>query len=78
MSNDQKKGEVQDDLLDLYDEFVGFNNYCAFLCDAMSSLLSDAVESEPDIRTVMGLKQHCGDLKAKAKRLEGMLGALRS
>lgn len=58
------------ELIGLYDELVEFNDYCAFLCDAFSSLLHCAHESEPEARTIMGLKRYCEDLKDRSKVLE--------
>ncbi len=70
-----KKVMSEVELVELYDSFTEFNDYCAFLCDAVSCLFADAMESEPDAHTVMGLKRHCSDLKARAETLETMLHA---
>lgn len=61
------------DFTTFYDDLVEFNDYCAFFCDAVSSLFSEAMQSEPDMRTVVGLQRHCSDLKARARKLENKL-----
>lgn len=58
------------ELIGLYDELVEFNDYCAFLCDAFSSLFSSSHELDAEARTVMGLKRYCEDLKDRSKKLE--------
>ena len=58
------------ELIAFYDDFVEFNEYCAFLCDAVAALFTDALEGEPDTHTVLGLKRQCHDLKERAEQLE--------
>jgi hypothetical protein len=64
------------DLLTIYDDFVEFNDYCSFLCDAIPALFVEYAESEHDSHTVQGLKRHCSDLKEKSEKLESILNAL--
>lgn len=70
------KEPLEVDLLTLYDDFVEFNDYCSFLCDAIPALFIEYAESEHDSHTVQGLKRHCGDLKERAERLESVLNTL--
>ena len=67
---------TQTDLLTLYDDLTEFNDYCAFLCDAMSALFSEYAESEIDINTIQGVKRHCSDLKERSEKLERVLNTM--
>jgi len=64
------------DLLSVYDDYVEFNDYCSFLCDAIPALFVEYAESEHASHTVQGLKRHCSDLKEKAEKLESVLNTL--
>ena len=70
---DQRVTPGTQDFTALYDELVEFNDYCAFFCDAVSCLLSQTMECEPDARTVMGLQRQCIDLKVRGRQLEALL-----
>jgi hypothetical protein len=72
MAKEQSKVE----LLTVYDDFVEFNDYCSFLCEAIPALFVEYAESEHDSHTVQGLKRHCSDLKEKAEKLESVLNTL--
>ncbi|MFT7559727.1 MAG: hypothetical protein ACI93R_001642 [Flavobacteriales bacterium] len=70
------KEQSKVDLLTVYDDFVEFNDYCSFLCDAIPALFVEYAESERDSPTMQGLKRHCGDLKEKTEKLGSVLNAL--
>lgn len=72
----EANASLNDGLTELHDDFMEFNDYCSFLCDAVSCLFTDSIDGEPDNHTVMGLKRHCDDLKERAKELEGMVNHL--
>lgn len=76
MDNSKSEKITQADLLTLYDDFVEFNDYCAFLCDALSALFAEYAENEIDSHTIQGVKRHCYDLKERAEKLEGVLNTL--
>ena len=63
-------------LLTFYDDFIEFNDYCAFLCDSLSALFSEYTESETDNHTLQGIKRHCNDLKDRSEKLENILDTL--
>lgn len=73
---DTEKTVQKEDLLNFYDEFVEFNDYCAFLCDAMSALFSEYADGEVNSYTIQGVRRQCGDLKERSERLEEVLAAL--
>lgn len=58
------------ELTDLYDDFVEFNDYCAFLCDSIPLLFREAQEREPEDHTLAGLRRHCNWMKKRADELE--------
>ncbi len=64
------------DLVILLDDFVEFNDYCAFLCDALSALFSEYAENEIDSHTIQGVKRHCYDLKERSEKLESAFNML--
>ncbi|MFT7561043.1 MAG: hypothetical protein ACI93R_002968 [Flavobacteriales bacterium] len=64
------------ELIELYDDFVEFNDYCSFLCDAIPSLFSEVTDGEPGTHTVMGLRRQCSDLKERAETLGCALNGL--
>jgi hypothetical protein len=35
------------ELIEVYDDFVEFNDYCSFLCGAIPSLCSEVTDGEP-------------------------------
>lgn len=59
---------LKEGLMAFCDDFVEFNDYCSFLCDAVSCLFNEAIQAEPDQYTVFGVKRHCSDLKAKSEK----------
>ena len=69
------------DLLHLYEEFVEFQDSCAFFCDAMTAMLKSQSELGPStLEGVADFSQHIktngGVLKAKLRGIqEGMVGA---
>jgi hypothetical protein len=48
------ESSLAEDLLDLYDEVAGFNDCCAFICDAFCSLAAE--EEALETSTIEGLK----------------------
>ena len=70
------KEQSKVDLLTVYDDFVEFNDYCSFLCDAIPALFVEYAESEHDSHTVQGLKRYCSDLKERSEKLESRLNTL--
>ena len=58
------------ELTDLYDNFVEFNDYCAFLCDTIPLLFREAQEREPEDHTLAGMRRHCAWMKKRADELE--------
>lgn len=68
-----QKTSLVDKLVALHDEFVEFNDYCAFLCDSIPYLYNESKESEPDEQTIMGAKRHCSWVKSKAEVLNSEL-----
>lgn len=72
---DEKRTDTHD-LRTFYDDFEEFNDYCSFLCDAVSSLLSEYKDNEPDLHTILGAKRHCSWLKVRAEELKHELGGI--
>ena len=60
-------------LTELYDDFVEFNDYCAFLCDTIPLLLREAQEREHEDHTLAGIGRHCAWMKKRADELEQAL-----
>jgi len=56
------------DLIQLYDDLAEFNDYCAFLCDAMPNLFTEDFDLDP--HTIQGARRHCSDLKVRAEALK--------
>lgn len=56
------------DLVNLYDRFVEFHDYCAFYCDAVACLAADTDGMDPD--TVMGMQRQSQWLKHRVHRLK--------
>lgn len=54
-------------MLIFYDDFVEFEESCAFLCDAVASMAGD--EERFDASTAMGIKQFCASVKDRAQEL---------
>lgn len=63
--------------MELYNDFVEFNDYCAFLCDSIPYLYNESRASEPDEQTIMGAKRHCSWVKSKAEELKSELDNIR-
>jgi hypothetical protein len=62
------------DILHLYDEFVEFNDYCAFLCDAFASVISDEEHMEfLDQASVQGFGRCSHWMKFRMNELKGRL-----
>lgn len=61
-------------LVVFYDEFVEFQAYCAFLCDALSSMA--AAQIELDDATRRGVSAFAGDLKYRVEALRILLQRL--
>ncbi|VAW66552.1 hypothetical protein MNBD_GAMMA10-3052 [hydrothermal vent metagenome] len=64
-------------LLDYYDEFADFNENCAFLCDAFSSLvdnheLLDQTSIHGFARNADWIKKRTGELKEKLKQIRAL------
>lgn len=66
---------LSDDLLQLYNEFVEFNDYNAFFCDACAGVVSN--DDLLDTSTIHGIhrcsrwmKSHMEEFKARLKALE--------
>lgn len=76
MDNSKPKKVTQVALLTICDDFVEFNDYCAFLCDALSAIFSEYAENEIDNHTIQGVKRHCYDLKERSEKLERALNNL--
>ncbi len=76
MNESKNKNLLSAELVEFYDEIVEFNDYCSFLCDAMSSLFGEYKDSEPDIHTILGAKRHCSWLKSRAEELKNELNLI--
>lgn len=59
---------LAEDLVVFYDEFVGFQAYCAFLCDALSSMALAQIDL--DDATRRGVSAFAGDLKYRVEVLK--------
>jgi len=59
---------INQDLIQLYDNMCEFNDYCSFLCDAVPGLFSE--ECDIDIHTVQGARRHFSQLKLQAETLK--------
>lgn len=69
-----EESSISHDILHLYDEVAEFNDYCAFLCDAVACLVVE--DDYIDKATARGLsrfshdiKQRMGALKSKLKQI---------
>lgn len=71
-----KKPISHADIVSLLDDVVEFNDYCAFLCDAMASLFAEYAENDAESHTIQGVRRHCSDLKERAEKLEEVLNNL--
>lgn len=65
--------QTRAEFLNLQNDFERFNEYCAFLCDAMSSLCYEYKDNEPDVDTLMGARLHLSKLKYQAEELKNTL-----
>ena len=61
------------DLLNFNNSFTEFNEHCSFLCDAISALLYEYKDNEPDEDTLMGASRQLSRLKYKAEALKNEL-----
>lgn len=66
----KKEEDLNMNLAAFYDDFEEFNDYCSFLCDAISSLFCEYQDCEPDPHTILGAKRHCSWLKCRAEELK--------
>ena len=55
------------ELLVFFDDFVEFHDNCAFLCEAIASLVTE--EDRFDTHTAMGIKRFCYWLKNRSEEL---------
>lgn len=62
------------DLLRFYDDFAEFHHYCAFLCDAVSSIATD--QEVLDAATIQGLSRYSGWIKRRIKTLKSELSVI--
>jgi len=78
MNNDINKadiGIIAAELLEFYDEFSEFHDYCAFLCDSFSCLVS---KNEPiEINTAKGVILFTDWMKYRAQLLKIELNDIR-
>jgi hypothetical protein len=56
------------DLVQLYDNFAEFTDYCSFLCDTVPGLFSE--EFDLDDHTIQGVRRHFSWLKLRAEELK--------
>lgn len=56
-----------DSLLIFYDDFVEFQESCAFLCDAIASMVGE--EDRFDPCTASGIKEFCHSVKDRSQQL---------
>ena len=72
-----KSGSVpsfkRSDLSIFYDDLEEFNDYCSFLCDAMSALFCEYQDSEPDLHTILGARRQLSWVKCRAEQLKNEL-----
>lgn len=62
------------DILHFYDEFVEFNDYCAFLCDAFASVVSnDEYEEFMGQASIQGFGRCSHWMKFRMQELKGKL-----
>lgn len=59
---------LSEDLVVFYDEFVEFQAYCAFLCDALGSMALAQIDL--DDATRRGVSAFAGDLKYRVEVLK--------
>ena len=62
---------LKTDLLHFYDEFVEFQDYCSFMCEAFASLATE--ENYLDTSTAMGASRFCQWMKRRMQELRGDL-----
>lgn len=62
---------ISHDILHLYDEVVEFNDYCAFLCDAVACLIVE--DDYIDNTTAHGLGRFSHDIKRGMDALKSKL-----
>ena len=68
-------GTIAEKLLDFYDEFSEFHDYCAFLCDSFSCL---AIKSEPiEMNTANGAILFTDWMKYRVQLLKVELNDIR-
>lgn len=68
-------GIIATELLEFYDEFSDFHDYCAFLCDSFSCLAS---RNEPvETNTANGVMLFADWMKYRAQRLKVELNDIR-
>ena len=63
-----RKASLAKDLVQFYDEFAEFHDYCAFLCDAVACLAADEDGLDPSTR--MGVQRYSQWLKQRVQELK--------
>lgn len=71
MPNKSSKLPLKTDLLHFYEEFVEFQDYCSFMCEAFASLAAE--ENYLDTSTAMGASRFCHWIKRRMHELKGDL-----
>ena len=61
------------EITELYDDFVEFNDYCAFLCDTIPLLFKASLEDQRHDHTLAGIHRYCVWLKQRAAKMEQAL-----
>ena len=67
----QPKDSMATNMLNTYDEFTEFNDYCSFLCDAFASIVSQ--EEIIDEDTIRGLRRCSSWMKHRAQEIKAEL-----
>ena len=70
-SSSSKETPLKTDILLFYDDFVEFQDYCSFMCEAFSSLASE--DNFMDESTAMGASRFCHWMKRRMHQLKGDL-----
>lgn len=65
------KTPLRTDILHFYDEFVEFQDYCSFMCEAFASLAAE--EHYMDTSSAMGASRFCYWIKRRMQELKGDL-----
>ena len=70
----QPKDSTTTNLINLYDEFTEFNDYCSFLCDAFACIISQ--EEVIDEDTIKGLSRCSSWMKQRVKEIKAELNEI--